>query len=71
MASVVVPGKVSRSGFATKIAVDALVIDVKFPSHILWIFIRNVSHKSKSLSILNAERDQPLSASSAPPKAAI
>jgi hypothetical protein len=27
-----------------------LIIYVKFPRHILWIFVRNVSHKPNRLS---------------------
>ena len=44
MAAVVVALEVCGRRFTTQIAVDALVIDVKFPVYILRIFVCNVSH---------------------------
>ena len=42
--TIVVARKISRRGLATKVAIDALVIHVKPPSHILRIPVCNVSH---------------------------
>src|SRR5580692_7365017 len=50
MASIVIPREVCGCSFTAEITVDTLIIYVKFPCHILWILIRNVSHKTKALS---------------------
>jgi hypothetical protein len=42
--SVVVARKIGRRRLSAKIAIDALIIHVKLPAHILWILICNVSH---------------------------
>ena len=43
--TIIVACEVSRSRFTTKIAIDALVIDVIFSGYVFWIFICDVSHK--------------------------
>jgi hypothetical protein len=42
--TVVVAGKIGRGCLSAKIAIDALIIHVKLPAHILRILICNVSH---------------------------
>ena len=44
VAAVVVTFEIGRSGFAAQIAVDALIVDVKFSRYVLGVFVRNVSH---------------------------
>jgi hypothetical protein len=51
MAAIVVPREIRRRSLTAKITVYALIIDVKFPCHILLIFVRNVSHKPSGLSL--------------------
>ncbi len=46
MTSVVISFEVGRGGFAAKIAVNALVIDVELPVDVLRIFVRYVGHVS-------------------------
>jgi hypothetical protein len=50
MAAIVVPREVRRRSLTAEITVYTLIIDVKFPCHILLIFVRNVSHKPSGLS---------------------
>jgi hypothetical protein len=54
MASIVIPREIRGRSFTAEITIDTLIIYVKFPSHILWIFIRNVCHKPK-LSLFSVE----------------
>jgi hypothetical protein len=51
MAAIIIPREVCGRSLTAEITVYALIIDVKFPCHILWIFIRNVSHKPNRLSL--------------------
>jgi hypothetical protein len=51
MAAIVIPREVCGRSFTAKITVYALIIDVKLTCHILWIFVRNVSHKPNRLSL--------------------
>jgi hypothetical protein len=44
MSAVVVSFEVGRRGFATKIAIDALVIDIELSRDIFGIFVCSVSH---------------------------
>jgi hypothetical protein len=44
MAAVIVPLKVCGRGFAAQIAVDALIIDVKFARYVFSVFVRDVGH---------------------------
>ena len=44
MAAVVVPGEVRRGRFAAQIAIDALVIDVKFADHIFGVTVGEIGH---------------------------
>jgi hypothetical protein len=48
--TIVVARKISRRGLATKVAINALVIHVKPPSHILWMPVCKVSNISLSSS---------------------
>src|SRR6266403_5435430 len=41
---------VAGSGFPAQVAVNALVIDVKFSGHVSRVFIRNVGHRLSSVS---------------------
>jgi len=50
MTSIIIPREIRGRSFTAEITIDTLIIYVKFPCHILWIFIRNVSHKTKALS---------------------
>jgi hypothetical protein len=50
MAAIVIPREVRGRSLTAEITVYTLIIDVKFPCHILWIFVRNVSHKPNGLS---------------------
>jgi hypothetical protein len=45
IAAVFVPGEIGRSGFATQIAVDALIVHEVFAGNIVGIFVCDVSHK--------------------------
>jgi hypothetical protein len=51
MAAIVIPREVCGRSLTTEITVNTLIIDVKFPCHILCIFVRNVSHKPNGLSL--------------------
>jgi hypothetical protein len=44
MAAVIVPLEVGGCCFAAQIAVDALVIDVKFARYVFSVFVRGVGH---------------------------
>jgi hypothetical protein len=44
--SIIIAFEIVRSGFATQVAVDALVIDVKFAGDAFRIFVCDVSHNS-------------------------
>jgi hypothetical protein len=44
MAAVIVPFEIGRRGFATQIAIDALIIDVEFARYVLGVFVRGVGH---------------------------
>jgi hypothetical protein len=44
MATIIITTKVRRRGFAAKVAVDALVIDVELSIYIFGIFISGVGH---------------------------
>jgi hypothetical protein len=44
MAAVIVPLEVGGRRFAAQIAVDALVIDVKFAGYVFGVFVRGVGH---------------------------
>jgi hypothetical protein len=44
MAAVIVPLKVCGRGFAAQIAVDALIVDVKFAWYIFGVFVCDVGH---------------------------
>ena len=44
MSAAVVPLEIGWRSLPTQIAVDALLIDVKFPGNVLRIFIRGVRH---------------------------
>jgi hypothetical protein len=46
MAAIVVALEVGRRGFATEIAVDALIIDVEFPLYVFGIFVCDISHNA-------------------------
>jgi hypothetical protein len=46
MPAVVIPLEVRGRRFATKIAVDALIIDVESPLYVFGIFVCDVSHKA-------------------------
>ena len=59
---VVAAREVGRSSLTAQIAVDALVIHVELPRHVLWIFIRNVGHR---LSFVSCNRARVSSASHA------
>jgi hypothetical protein len=50
MAAIVIPSEVRRRSLTAEITVYTLIIYVEFPCHILWIFVRNVSHKPNGLS---------------------
>jgi len=43
--SVIAAGEIGRSGFATEITIDALIINVVFSRDVVGIFICNISHK--------------------------
>jgi hypothetical protein len=49
MAPVVVALEIGRRGFPAQIAIDALIIDVKFARHVFGIFVRSVGHDSFAL----------------------
>jgi hypothetical protein len=51
MAAIVIPSEVCGRSLTAEITVYALIIDVEFTCHILWIFVRNVSHKPNGLSL--------------------
>jgi hypothetical protein len=58
VAAVIVPFEIIGSGFATEVAVDALVIDVKFTRDVFRIPVCNISHKFRRLSpLIYAVRD--------------
>jgi hypothetical protein len=44
MAAIVVPFKIGRRGFTAQVAIDALIIDVKFSRYVLGVFVGDVSH---------------------------
>lgn len=44
IAAIIVAAKVTGSGFAAKIAVDTLVIDVKFAGKVFGVAVCDVSH---------------------------
>jgi hypothetical protein len=44
VAAVVVAFEIGRRGFAAQIAVDALIVDVKFSCYVLGVFVRSVGH---------------------------
>jgi hypothetical protein len=46
MSAVVVPLEVRGRRFTTKIAIDALIIDVEFSLYVLGIFVCDISHKA-------------------------
>ena len=46
MSAVVVPLEVRGRRFATKIAIDALIIDVEFPLYVFGIFVCDISHNA-------------------------
>jgi hypothetical protein len=46
VAAVIVAFKIGGSGLAAQIAVDALIIDVKFAGYVLGVFVRCVGHVS-------------------------
>jgi hypothetical protein len=50
MAAVVIALVIRRRGFAAKIAIDTLVIDIKLHRYVFRIFIRCVSHMSPAKS---------------------
>ena len=41
---VVIAGKEIRSGFAAKVAVDAVAVDIELAGHILFIFFVDIGH---------------------------
>jgi hypothetical protein len=47
MSAVVVPLEVRGRRFATKIAIDALIIDVEFSLYVFGIFVCDISHKTR------------------------
>ena len=46
VAAVVAAGEVVGRGFATEVAIDALIVDVKFSRDVVRIFVRDISHKN-------------------------
>ena len=44
MAAVVVALEIGRRSLTAQIAVDALIIDVKFARHVFGVFVRYISH---------------------------
>lgn len=52
--AVIIAAKIARSGFAAEIAVDALIIDVKFAGQVFGIAISDVSHNIWSKSAYTA-----------------
>jgi hypothetical protein len=44
VAAIIIPFEIRGSGLAAQIAVDALIIDVKFARYILGVFVRCVGH---------------------------
>jgi hypothetical protein len=44
VAAVVVAFEIGRRGFAAQIAVDTLIVDVKFSRYILGVFVRSIGH---------------------------
>jgi hypothetical protein len=44
VAAVIIPFEIRGRGFAAQIAVDALIIDVKFARYVLGVFVRGVGH---------------------------
>ena len=44
VSAVVVPLEIGRRGFAAQIAIDALIIDVKFPGDIFRVFVCRICH---------------------------
>src|SRR5262249_21772646 len=50
VAAVVAAPEISGCGFPAQVAVNALVIAVKFPGHVFRVFIRNVGHRFSFVS---------------------
>jgi hypothetical protein len=50
VAAVVAAREISGCGFPAKVAVNALVIDVKLSGHVFRVFIRNVGHRFSFVS---------------------
>jgi hypothetical protein len=46
VAAIIIPFEIRRGGLAAQIAVDALIIDVKFAGYVLGVFVRCVGHVS-------------------------
>jgi hypothetical protein len=44
MAAVIVSFEIGGRGFAAQIAVDALIIDVKFAGDVFGVFVRGIGH---------------------------
>jgi hypothetical protein len=44
MPAVVVPFEIGRRGFAAQVAINALIVDIKFSGDIFRIFVRSVRH---------------------------
>jgi hypothetical protein len=44
MAAVVVPFEIGGRGFTAQIAVDALIIDVKFARYVFGVFVCGIGH---------------------------
>jgi hypothetical protein len=42
--SLVAPLEIGRRGFAAQIAIDALIVDVKFPGDIFRVFVCRICH---------------------------
>jgi hypothetical protein len=57
MTAVIVSFEIGGGSFAAKIAIDALVIDVKLSVYIFRIFISGVGHKSLSKAKGKVERN--------------
>jgi len=44
MTAVIVPFEIGRRGFPAQIAVDALIIDVKFARYVFGVFVCGIGH---------------------------
>src|SRR5947209_8289820 len=59
MSAVVVAFKVRRRRFTAKIAVDALIIDIKLSRNVLGIFVCSVSHIFSTLKVEGNDKKKP------------